>query len=420
MTDEAKPPKKQPAGSSKRPRRPANAGGKPGAKKPAAGRTAAKKPAAGTSSVPVSSTRKVAAKTTAASKAAATEPAPPDAAVTQPLPADEARAATTALLADAATATLPADSAAPTTSGSDQPTQVDPGPDESATHVAGGAAPPFAPVPQAVDPSGGGDRGVTVWLIVVLALAAALAIVLVWAYVLRDTGEQFVGTWAPADGGGGGLVVSLRDGDFTVAVFDTDLEPSGTYPAVRDGDDLTFRFTDTQSGRGLMKARLTHVDERDVLVMRLTWAGTQGASQEYMRVDALRAETPPPAPAPAVTTMPTASPSASPSGSPVPLPSPTASDTTQSDQQVVDGIVAIQVGVLNWSMAHGDMFPAPVDVAQDGAVGELVSPWPRNPFSGQPMATGTEPGDYTYEQLNGGRGYKLVGHLAGGLTFTVP
>ena len=36
------------------------------------------------------------------------------------------------------------------------------------------------------------------------------------------------------------------------------------------------------------------------------------------------------------------------------------------------------------------------------------------------MVAGDQPGDYTYEQLNGGQAYKLTGHLAGGLTFTVP
>jgi hypothetical protein len=36
------------------------------------------------------------------------------------------------------------------------------------------------------------------------------------------------------------------------------------------------------------------------------------------------------------------------------------------------------------------------------------------------MAVGDQEGDYTYEQLNGGQGYKLVAHLADGLPFTLP
>ena len=36
------------------------------------------------------------------------------------------------------------------------------------------------------------------------------------------------------------------------------------------------------------------------------------------------------------------------------------------------------------------------------------------------MKPGTQPGDYTYEQLNGGAGYKLTGYVSNGLTYTVP
>jgi hypothetical protein len=36
------------------------------------------------------------------------------------------------------------------------------------------------------------------------------------------------------------------------------------------------------------------------------------------------------------------------------------------------------------------------------------------------MTPGTQVGDYTYEQLNGGQGYKITGYLSKGLTYTVP
>jgi hypothetical protein len=276
-------------------------------------------------------------------------------------------------------------------------------------------------VPRTVTASGGGEKNTTLWLVVALAAVAVVAVILVWAFALRDTGEQFVGNWAPADGGSGGLVVSLQEGDFTVAMYDEDLNELGTYPAARDGDVLTFRFTDTQSGRGQMKATLTYDEDRDVLTLRLTTADGQDAAEEYVRVDALEAEVAPsPTTTPTPTTTSSPSPTSLPTGSPSPTPSPSGTNTALLNQQVVDGIVAIQAGINSWSSANGGLFPPPDAVAAGGAVGQYVSAWPINPFTGQPMAAGSGDGDYTYEQLNGGQSYRLVGHLADGQTYTVP
>ena len=239
MTDEAKPPKEGPAGASKRPRKPASDGAKP-PRKPSA-----KKPAA----------KKAAAKDSAAKEPVAKDPgamkAESDAAAAADPFADIVgpEAVTEVVATDAATTQIMADA---------QPTQVMQASLGTATAP---PAPPFAPVPRVVTPSGGDER-TTLWLVIALAALAVLAVVLVWAFVLRDSGEEFVGNWAPVEGGGGGLVVTLRDGDFEVTMFDEGLELMGTYPAARDGDTLTFRFTDTQSGRGLMKATLTHDEER--------------------------------------------------------------------------------------------------------------------------------------------------------------
>ena len=59
-------------------------------------------------------------------------------------------------------------------------------------------------------------------------------------------------------------------------------------------------------------------------------------------------------------------------------------------------------------------------MTETGGVAAYVDPWPTNPYTGQPMKPGTQPGDYTYEQLNGGAGYKLTGYISNGLTYTVP
>ena len=273
-------------------------------------------------------------------------------------------------------------------------------------------APPFAPVPQTIEDTGGG--GSTLWLVLALAAVAVVAVLLVWAFALRDTGEQFAGDWAPADGSGGGLVVSLQGDDFTVTMYDEDLEVLGSYPAARDGDVLTYRFTDAESGRGMTKAMLTLDEDRDVLTLRLTAADAHGSSREYIRVDALQAAAPP-----TPTVAPTASPSASPTDPPSPGPSPTSTDPAALDQQVVEGVSAINGAVVAWSAANGNVFPAAADVSPDGAVRQYLTDWPANPYTGEPMSFGSEKGDYTYEQLTGGQGYRLTAHLSAG-TLTMP
>lgn len=413
MTDEAKPPKKKPAGAAKRPRKPAADAAKRLRKTPA------KMPAADPAADSAAPTDEAVAEgaapdenaaASAAQDEAVAESAAPDEAVTEIVAPD-----------DAATQTVAAD-AAPTQvidGAVAESTQVMSAEDEAAT--APPPPPTFAPLPRVATPAGGGDRNTTLWLVLAIAAVAILAFALVWAFALRDGGERFVGSWAPISGEGGGLVIAMTDGDYDVSMYDADLMLTGTYPAARDGDALTFRFTDTQTQLGLVKARLSYVEDRDALILRLTAMGEEGAAFEFARVDALEpAPGPSPTPAPSVTSSPTASPTASPSGSPSPTPSPTGTDSAQLDQQVVDGIVAIQVGVLNWAAANGSKFPLSDEVTASGGIGQYVSPWPTNPYTGQPMAVSAQAGDYTYEQLNGGQGYKLVGHLANGLTFTVP
>ena len=74
-------------------------------------------------------------------------------------------------------------------------------------------------------------------------------------------------------------------------------------------------------------------------------------------------------------------------------------------------------------MVHEERQPLPdagADVGEGGGIASYVDPWPVNPYSGQPMKPGTQPGDFIYEQLNGGAGYKLTGYISDGLTYTVP
>jgi hypothetical protein len=90
------------------------------------------------------------------------------------------------------------------------------------------------------------------------------------------------------------------------------------------------------------------------------------------------------------------------------------------DQQVQANIAALQVGIVAWAADNNNLYPPPQDVVQGGGISQYVNPWPTNPNTGQPMAPGTSPGSYVYEQLSGGQAYKLTGYLSNGLTYSVP
>jgi hypothetical protein len=73
------------------------------------------------------------------------------------------------------------------------------------------------------------------------------------------------------------------------------------------------------------------------------------------------------------------------------------------------GVVAIETGIKA-AIATDGAAPAAVDAA---TLGDVVSSWPDNPWTMEPMKPGTETGDYTYRNL-GGVSYSLIGHLSGG------
>src|SRR5665647_1042239 len=163
---------------------------------------------------------------------------------------------------------------------------------------------------------------------------------------------------------------------------------------------------------GKVDGTLTHEASGDQLSLRFSSGSLSSKTEQFMRVDVLR----PVSPSPSPTLSPTPTFSPSPTGSPSPSGSPSAS----SDQQVIDAIIKIQVGVITWATNNNNLYPASAEVSQSGGVAQYVDPWPVNPVTNQPMTPGTQAGDYTYEQLNGGQGYKLTGYLGNGLTYTVP
>ncbi len=88
--------------------------------------------------------------------------------------------------------------------------------------------------------------------------------------------------------------------------------------------------------------------------------------------------------------------------------------------------------IRTWAKEHGS-YPQPADLQPGSPFGRLMAKqmlrgfsrqmkktqptWPINPFTAEPMESGTQPGDFTYRLR--GSGYVLSGHLGGGRAYTV-
>lgn len=303
-------------------------------------------------------------------------------------------------------------------------TQVLPGDDAGVTRVmpAGDQAPPPPPSqPTLVMTRGRGPerQGVPwwVWVIVALAIVAGAAF---WYSFLRptaepvDVGQEFVGTWAPESGVGGGLVIAeTADGRFTVTQYDAQLQrvDSTTTDLVDDRLEVGIRASAfgltgvTGSAQGTLTS-----EGGDRLRLTFATGAAEVEPMYFVRAEVLLPAPPSPTPTPS----PTPSPSLPPTPSPAPSGSPTA------DQQTVANIAKLQVGIVAFAAEHDNLYPSPQDVIQGAGLAQFVDPWPTNPFTGAPMAPGTSPGSYVYEQLNGGQAYRLTGYLGNGLTYVVP
>jgi hypothetical protein len=86
------------------------------------------------------------------------------------------------------------------------------------------------------------------------------------------------------------------------------------------------------------------------------------------------------------------------------------------DEEVKRGIVVIQNALTDYAVNGGDTFPSRIDARiRQSMVSELHIPaWPTNPFDGQPMQEGTDPGDFQYLQTQSGDAFTLTafGHDA--------
>ncbi len=315
-------------------------------------------------------------------------------------------------------------------------TQVMPGADTGATRVmpaAGqGGPPPSQPTllmthgRSSGGGAGGGGGGMPWWgwLLIILAIAAAAAAA--WFFLLRPqnttstAGDDFIGSWSPQTGAGGGLVIKRVGDQFKITQYDPQLQPVGSTTAGLSGDQLQLSVKASALGltgvTGSVNGTLTHDQANDTLTLQFSSGSLQMEPIVYTRVDVLLPAGASPTPSPVITPSP--SPSPSPTATASPSVSPSGSPT--ADQQVVAAIAKLQVGIVAWAADNNNLYPAPQDVVDGGGIAQYVNPWPTNPFTSQPMAPGTAPGSYVYEQLSGGQAYKLTGYLSNGLTYSVP
>jgi len=253
------------------------------------------------------------------------------------------------------------------------------------------------------------------WIVLVVVLLALVAAAAAWYFLIRDKGQEpapqpspafdWVGAWGRTDGTGGGVVVEPSGKDYQVTVYGSALQVLGTATATPKGKDLAFALESAESVGGLpgpFQIVLQGGPGENLADMKVTGGNQTTVIVPLERVAAL------------VPVTPSASPTSSPSSS------PSASPSAGADQQVIDAIDKLQTGVITWATNNNNLYPTPTDVSQAGGIAAYVDPWPTNPYTSQPMKPGTQPGDYTYEQLNGGAGYKLTGYISNGLTYTVP
>lgn len=327
---------------------------------------------------------------------------------------------------EAGTVVTPPDEAATQVNDAvDDPTRVMAGAPEPPTRVmspppasplSGPAAPPMGS-PATVSPRrSGGDR---LWLWVILAIAVVAALLAAW-YVLGRSGsdgEAFIGTWMPADGSPGGLVIKENGSDFTVVAYDDQLQKAASSTARLEDGDLVFQMDGAALGdtseAGVADVTVSHDDAADQLTAELRASQGHGVVLHYVRTDVLQQAAVPPA-------APSQVPTPTPSLTPTPTGSPTGSPSPSADQLIMAAVDRIRAGVTTWASKSGNMYPAPSEVTQTGGVAQYVVPWPTNPLTDQPMVVGTQQGDYQYQQLDAGQGYELTGYLGNNLVYKLP
>jgi type II secretory pathway pseudopilin PulG len=79
------------------------------------------------------------------------------------------------------------------------------------------------------------------------------------------------------------------------------------------------------------------------------------------------------------------------------------------ESSVEEGIHSIQIAVQSYAVDNGDVYPDQ-DLVSASGLASYAGSWPTNPYTGEPMAQGFKPGDFTYAVGPGGAWFRLVGY----------
>lgn len=94
----------------------------------------------------------------------------------------------------------------------------------------------------------------------------------------------------------------------------------------------------------------------------------------------------------------------------------------KTDGAMCNALWVLDGGLREWARRHDGELPATGEVSKDSAFGQWLQteavdvagglPWPSNPWTGEAMHTGSQPGDYVYERTDDG--FTLTGRLHDG------
>ncbi len=278
---------------------------------------------------------------------------------------------------------------------------------------------------------GGGGKKIVLVAIIVIVLAAAAAIA--WQVKRGQSakapsqpaaeqnatpaGTAWEGAWGRTDNVSGGLAVERSGNGFTVTAYDDKLAVVGTTSATASTTapyTLTFTFPAGSSINGLpgpLECDLVATEPEGSALFTATTSNQTSISMPLKRVAALTPSSP----------LSSASPQANTEQKPDASSQAKAPNSSPTDSAIIEGALAIKKGITAWAEQHNGSYPEPSQVTSTGDVARFVDPWPSNPAAEgtKPMAQGTEAGTFTYQQLGGGKGYRLEVHLAGGTSCTL-
>lgn len=79
------------------------------------------------------------------------------------------------------------------------------------------------------------------------------------------------------------------------------------------------------------------------------------------------------------------------------------------ESSVKQGIYTIQIAVQSYAVDNGEVYPEQ-DLVSPAGLASYADHWPTNPYTGEPMAQGDGPGDFTYSVGSEGAWFRLIGH----------